>query len=224
MIGHHGRRSRRRFDVSGVVQGVGSRPFVYSAAAELELTGTVHNDVAGVVIDVEGLPERLIEFDRRLTDAHPPLAVVESVVVTDLEPRGGTGFTFGASAVSGGQRTFASSDVATCDECVAELRNPKDRRFRHPFITCTNCGPRFTIITDLPYNRASTTMVHFPMCEACRHEYEVPADRRFHAQPIACHDCGPTLRLVSTGAADELGEQALSLDPQMGSVAVTFGW
>ncbi|MBC7633816.1 carbamoyltransferase HypF [Aeromicrobium sp.] len=210
MTGHHGRRSRRRFDVSGVVQGVGFRPFVYAAAAELELTGTVHNDVAGVVIDVEGLPERLIDFARRLTDAHPPLAVVEAVVMTDLEPRGGTGFSIGASSASGGHRTFASPDVATCDDCVAELRDPTNRRFRHPFITCTNCGPRFTIITDLPYDRGSTTMVDFPMCEACQHEYEDPADRRFHAQPIACHDCGPTLRLVSAGAADELGEQALS--------------
>ena len=210
MTGQFGARGRQRFDVSGVVQGVGFRPFVYAAATELQLTGTVHNDVAGVVIDVEGATGHLAEFGRRLEHAHPPLAVVESVRVTELEPRGGTGFSIGASSASGGRRTFASPDVATCDDCVAEFSNPDDRRYRHPFITCTNCGPRFTIITDLPYDRASTTMVDFPMCEACRREYEDPADRRFHAQPIACHDCGPTLRLVSPGSADETGEQAVS--------------
>lgn len=210
MTGTKVARRRQRFDVAGVVQGVGFRPFVYSAAAELQLTGTVRNDVAGVIVDVEGTPEHLAEFGRRLRHAHPPLAVVESIRVTDLKTRGGTGFSIEASSASGARRTFASPDVATCDDCLAELRNPADRRYRHPFVTCTNCGPRFTIITDLPYDRASTTMVGFPMCEACRREYEDPADRRFHAQPIACHDCGPTLRLVEIGSAATTGEQALA--------------
>ena len=191
-------RVRRRFEVSGLVQGVGFRPFVYVTASELGLTGSVANTPAGVLVEVEGAPDAVAELHHRLAHAAPPLAVVEGVTETPQRPRGGTGFTIEDSATGAG-RTLASPDVATCDDCLRELADPADRRHRHPFITCTNCGPRFTIITGLPYDRAATTMAGFAMCEACRREYDDPADRRFHAQPIACPDCGPTLELAGDG-------------------------
>ncbi|MDG4826330.1 carbamoyltransferase HypF [Asanoa sp. WMMD1127] len=190
-------RSRRRYDVTGVVQGVGFRPFVYATATALGLSGRVSNTASGVTIEVEGLPEALDTFGRRLRTEPPPLAVVEAVAESTMEPCGGTGFTIEESGSTGRARTLASPDVATCADCRAELRDPADRRYRHPFITCVNCGPRLTIITALPYDRATTTMAGFPMCDACRREYEDPADRRFHAQPIACPDCGPRLELVT---------------------------
>jgi len=208
------RRFRRRFEVSGVVQGVGFRPFVYVTASELALTGSVVNDVTGVVIEVEGDHVALREFGRRLRSEAPPLAMVESVRESELEPRGGTGFTIGESTGAGDARTLASPDVSVCEDCLREMRDPADRRYRHPFITCTNCGPRFTIITGLPYDRATTTMARFEMCPVCRSEYADPTDRRFHAQPIACPDCGPQLRLVTRTADgqddEETGEPALA--------------
>jgi hydrogenase maturation protein HypF len=203
-------RVRRRLRVTGVVQGVGFRPFVYCAAAELSLTGSVANDNGGVVIEVEGDPGALDALVRRVRDAPPPLAVVERVVVDELPARGGTGFEIADSSRSAGGRTLASPDVATCADCLRELSDPADRRHRHPFITCTNCGPRFTIIVDLPYDRAATTMAGFPMCSRCAREYRDPADRRFHAQPIACHDCGPSLELVDHEGHRSSREQALA--------------
>ncbi|HEU4350031.1 MAG TPA: carbamoyltransferase HypF [Actinoplanes sp.] len=188
-------RVRRRFAVSGLVQGVGFRPFAYQTAAALALAGSVANTPEGVVVEVEGDPEAVREFGRRLREDAPPLAMVTAVRETELPVRGGTGFTIASTSADGAPRTLASPDVAICRDCLRELRDPADRRYRHPFITCTNCGPRFTIITGLPYDRASTTMAAFPMCEACRAEYGNPADRRFHAQPIACPDCGPRLDL-----------------------------
>ena len=161
-------RERRLIRVSGVVQGVGFRPFVYVTATELELTGSVANDADGVVIDVEGDPAALVEFTRRLADEPPPLALVESIESTELDVRGGTGFEIESSRPGGRTRTLASADVATCADCLSELADPDDRRYRHPFITCTNCGPRFTIITALPYDRATTTMADFELCAACR--------------------------------------------------------
>ncbi len=192
------RRVRSRFEVSGLVQGVGFRPFVYVTASELGLTGTVANTSAGVVIEVEGAETAVAELGRRLVHRPPPLAEVHDIRESSRPPRGGTGFTIEDSA-SGEGRTLASADIATCEDCLRELADPADRRHRHPFITCTNCGPRFTIITGLPYDRAATTMAGFAMCDACRSEYEDPTDRRFHAQPIACPDCGPTLELVGHG-------------------------
>ncbi len=200
-------RSRRRFDVRGLVQGVGFRPFVYVTAADLGLSGSVANDSSGVIAEVEGPTPSVDLFAERLRSKTPPLAVIESVLETELPTTGSTGFTIQESRSGQGRRTLASPDVATCDDCLAELGNPHDRRFRHPFITCTNCGPRFTIITDLPYDRPSTTMVDFVMCDRCRREYEDPADRRFHAQPIACPECGPRLQYVdSDGTVDGDGE------------------
>ncbi|MET8153883.1 carbamoyltransferase HypF [Actinoplanes sp. NPDC049668] len=194
-------RVRRRFAVAGLVQGVGFRPFAYATAADLALTGSVANTPDGVVIEAEGPAEAVREFGRRLRADAPPLAMITAVDETPLEPRGGTGFTIAASSAGARARTLASPDVATCDDCLAELRDPADRRYRHPFITCTNCGPRFTIITGLPYDRAATTMAGFAMCAACRAEYEDPADRRFHAQPIACPGCGPRLELYTPDGA-----------------------
>ena len=192
-------RARRRYEVTGVVQGVGFRPFVYATATALALSGRVANTATGVTVEVEGLPDALDTFGRRLRTEPPPLAVVETVTESTMDAEGGTGFTIEGSGPAGRSRTLASPDVATCADCRAELRDPADRRYRHPFITCVNCGPRLTIITALPYDRDTTTMAGFPMCDACRHEYEDPADRRFHAQPIACPDCGPRLELVTGG-------------------------
>jgi hydrogenase maturation protein HypF len=197
-------RVRHRFRVSGLVQGVGFRPFAYVTAAALALAGTVANTPDGVVVEVEGDPDAVREYGRRLRADAPPLAVVTAVTESEVPAEGGTGFTIAESTGDGPARTLASPDVAICADCLRELRDPADRRYRHPFLTCTNCGPRFTIIERLPYDRPSTTMAAFPMCPACRAEYEDPADRRFHAQPIACPDCGPRLSLVPGGLAGEL--------------------
>ncbi|WP_079127927.1 carbamoyltransferase HypF [Streptomyces niveus] len=209
-------RVRRRFEVRGVVQGVGFRPFVYVTAAELALTGSVSNTGSGVVAEVEGDADAVAEFGRRLQADPPPLAVVESVAVTEQPPTGGAEFVIAASSASDRVRTLVSPDTATCRDCLAELRDPADRRHRHPFITCTHCGPRFTIVTGMPYDRAATTMAAFDMCDDCRAEYDDPRDRRFHAQPIACHACGPRLELVG-GQGETLGrgDQALRAARQL---------
>jgi hydrogenase maturation protein HypF len=203
-------RVRRRVVVRGVVQGVGFRPFVYATASQLSLAGSVGNDSGGVVIEVEGSSSEVAEFARRLSEQPPPLAVVESVESTSIAPLGGTGFRIASSSRSGAARTLASPDVATCSDCLRELADPADRRFRHPFITCTNCGPRFTIIEDLPYDRPTTTMASFAMCTECAAEYADPADRRFHAQPIACPRCGPQLGLVTRADPPRVGAEALA--------------
>jgi hydrogenase maturation protein HypF len=205
-------RVRRRFEAHGLVQGVGFRPFVYVTAAELALAGSVANTSTGVVAEVEGSAVAVAEFGRRLRTNLPPLAVLENIFESEVSTRGGTGFTICESRAGGAgeSRTLASPDIATCNDCLSELRDPRNRRYRHPFITCTNCGPRFTIITDLPYDRAATTMTDFDMCDACRKEYEDPRDRRFHAQPIACPNCGPELELIRHEPRSAIrGEEAL---------------
>ena len=187
---------RRRFAVSGLVQGVGFRPFAYVTAAALALAGSVANTGDGVVVEVEGDPDAVREYGRRLRADAPPLAMVTARAASrSCRSRAAPASPSPRPAADGPARTLASPDVATCADCLRELRDPADRRYRHPFITCTNCGPRFTIITGLPYDRAATTMAGFAMCAACRAEYDDPADRRFHAQPIACPDCGPRLEL-----------------------------
>ncbi|GAB2514708.1 carbamoyltransferase HypF [Nocardia heshunensis] len=198
------RRERRRVVVRGVVQGVGFRPFVYTTAAELSLTGAVSNDSGGVIIEIEGTPADLDEFVRRVETRPPPLAVVEGIECEPLAVRGGTGFHIAATTRGGAGRTLASPDVAICADCVADLCDPGNRRYRHPFVNCTNCGPRFTIIASLPYDRDRTSMAGFPMCARCAAEYADPADRRFHAQPIACPDCGPRLSYIGPGGGDPL--------------------
>ncbi|RAG87350.1 carbamoyltransferase HypF [Streptacidiphilus pinicola] len=187
---------RRRVTVQGVVQGVGFRPYVFGLARELRLTGYVSNTSEGVVAEVEGARAAVAAFCARLGPEAPPLAVVQSVRDEPVAPRGDAEFTIEASRGGGARRTLVSPDTATCAACLAELRHPDDRRHRHPFVTCTHCGPRFTIVTGLPYDRANTTMAGFPMCARCAREYGDPTDRRFHAQPVACHDCGPRLRLL----------------------------
>ncbi|PXW31812.1 UNVERIFIED_CONTAM: hydrogenase maturation protein HypF [Williamsia faeni] len=198
-------RVRRRIEVRGVVQGVGFRPFVYTTAAALGLTGSVRNDPSGALIEIEGDAADLDSFEHALGSSPPPLAVIESLTRRDLPPAGGTGFHIADTTRDGNARTLASPDVAMCADCAAELRDPTNRRYRHPFVNCTNCGPRFTIIAALPYDRPSTAMSGFGMCADCAHEYADPADRRFHAQPICCPNCGPTLHF-----GELVGEAALA--------------
>ncbi|WP_457029706.1 carbamoyltransferase HypF [Kitasatospora sp. P5_F3] len=187
---------RRRVTVRGVVQGVGFRPFLYTMATGLGLAGHVTNTGEGVVAEVEGEPSAVGLFCDRIAAEAPPLAVVESIDHRQVPAVGAGGFTILTSRQEARNRTLVSPDMATCADCLAELADPADRRHRHPFITCTHCGPRFTIVTGLPYDRAHTTMACFPMCPDCSREYADPADRRFHAQPIACPSCGPRLRLL----------------------------
>lgn len=188
---------RSRVVVRGVVQGVGFRPFVYALATGLRLSGHVTNTTDGVVAEVEGAPEDIAAFCARVARDAPPLARVESVESAEVSVSGGSGFTIVPSRQGGAVRTLVPPDTATCADCLTELADPADRRHLHPFITCTHCGPRFTIVTGLPYDRVHTTMAGFPMCPDCAREYTDPADRRFHAQPVACPRCGPRLRLAT---------------------------
>ncbi|NMH97215.1 carbamoyltransferase HypF [Pseudonocardia acidicola] len=205
---------RWRVRVSGIVQGVGFRPFVHTLARELGLTGFVGNDESGVVIEAEGCGATLDALLVALRERPPALALVTGVSATGIAVCGDSTFAIAASASNGRRATLISPDTATCADCLAELRDPADRRYRHPFVNCTNCGPRFTIVTDVPYDRAVTTMAGFPMCAACAAEYHDPSDRRFHAQPVCCPDCGPTLRFtaagreVGTAAGREVGTAA----------------
>jgi hydrogenase maturation protein HypF len=191
--------------VTGRVQGVGFRPYVYALASELDLAGFVFNDSRGVVIEVEGM--ECDAFLSRLSLDAPPLAAIERIVTEARAPTGERGFTIRES--TGGIPDAAiSPDAATCDACLAELFDPADHRYRYPFINCTDCGPRFTIVTGVPYDRPKTTMAGFAMCPECRAEYENPRDRRFHAQPNACPACGPHVRLVAGGDEDAVADAA----------------
>ena len=184
---------RHRLRVTGVVQGVGFRPHVHRLATDLGLAGFVGNDSEGVFAELEGPPEAVQRFEARLVAEAPPLAAVEGVEVRPLDLRADHGFRIVASRPAPGQATLLPPDVAVCDQCLAELFDPADRRYRYPFINCTNCGPRFTITRRLPYDRPNTTMTAFTLCPACAGQYHDPADRRFHAQPLACAACGPRL-------------------------------
>lgn len=194
---------RERIHVTGVVQGVGFRPHVHRIATELALSGFVGNDSTGVVIEVEGSRVTIDLFVEMIVDRAPPLAVIHDLVETDIRATCDSGFRIIESEQVSGAVTLVPPDVAVCDDCVDEMRDPDDRRFGHPFITCTNCGPRFTIIRALPYDRPNTTMAGFAMCGACAAEYSDPQNRRYHAQPIACHDCGPRLRMTLNGVESE---------------------
>jgi hydrogenase maturation protein HypF len=184
---------RVRIRIEGVVQGVGFRPFVHRLAAELGLAGFVHNDERGVVIEAEGAAPALEALLARLGAEAPPMAVVDRVSAEAVPARGGSGFAIASSTSAARPDALVSPDAATCEACLHELFDPADRRFRYPFINCTDCGPRFTIVRGVPYDRPLTTMAGFAMCALCAAEYDDPADRRFHAQPNACPDCGPRL-------------------------------
>lgn len=182
---------RRRLEVQGLVQGVGFRPFVYRLARECRLAGWVRNTSRGVELEVEGPWQAVEDFLTRLEKEAPPLARLEAVRVTEAVPRQETGFVIRESREGGATEPAIPPDVGLCADCAREILDPADRRYRYPFTNCTNCGPRFTLIREVPYDRVKTTMAVFPMCEACRREYEDPGDRRFHAEPTACPACGP---------------------------------
>jgi hydrogenase maturation protein HypF len=199
-----GDRVRRRIRVAGVVQGVGFRPFVHRLAARLDLAGHVGNDGQGVFVEVEGPSPNVAKFEVCLIVDAPALARIHEVDAEAIDPLGESGFRIMESRSEGPARTFVSPDIAVCDECLAELWDPADRRHKYPFVNCTNCGPRFTITTRLPYDRPNTTMAGFTMCGDCRREYEDPVNRRFHAQPIACPRCGPRVWFERSGGLDPL--------------------
>ena len=210
--------------VEGIVQGVGFRPFVYSLATGLGLRGFVGNDTDGVFAEVEGPATAVQTFLRGLERDAPPLARIERVTTTPMTAAGARTFEIVASEQAGPRRTLISADTATCADCLRELADPADRRFGYPFINCTNCGPRFTIIRDVPYDRPFTTMAPFAMCELCAAEYHNPADRRFHAQPTCCPACGPRLTLVDpNGSIAQLTRSSdvnHVIDPIGGAAAV----
>ena len=215
---------RKVIDVTGIVQGVGFRPFVYRLAQECNLTGFIANTPAGVIIEVQGDAELVECFLTRLPAEAPPLAKITSLSPRELELQNGTAFRIASSHFDTPPRALISPDVTVCDDCLGEMMSPRDRRFRYPFINCTNCGPRFTIIRDIPYDRSRTSMAAFQMCGNCQAEYNDPANRRFHAQPNACWDCGPQLQLWAadgsrTDCAEPIREVARLLE-QDGIVAV----
>ncbi|MGH2443922.1 MAG: acylphosphatase, partial [Chloroflexota bacterium] len=195
-------RERRSISVHGIVQGVGFRPFVYSLARREELVGWVRNDADGVYMEVEGSPGALKRLTSALQHESPPLARVDSINWEPMPLGGERVFSIEPSRGSSQRRALISPDVATCDDCLRELFDPADRRYRYPFINCTNCGPRFTIIQSIPYDRPATTMAAFTMCPECRREYQDPLNRRFHAQPNACPECGPRTHLLDHAGRD----------------------
>jgi hydrogenase maturation protein HypF len=199
---------RRQIEVSGIVQGVGFRPYVYRLATGRHLRGTIRNTSAGVTIEIQGPAETVQDFVESLPADAPPLARITSVTVHDVPCNGDQDFCIVHSREGEEVRTLISPDVAVCPDCLREMFDANDRRYRYPFINCTNCGPRFTIIRDIPYDRPSTSMATFPMCPACLAEYENPLNRRFHAQPNACWECGPRVEFW-----DESGQRIDCRDP-----------
>ncbi len=197
--------------VRGIVQGVGYRPFIYSLAMKHALTGWVRNTSSGVEIEVNGLPTAVEQFSAAIRHEHPPLARIDQVETRSCPPDHYQHFEILTSQPQAGQFLPVSPDVCTCADCRRELFDPANRRYRYPFINCTNCGPRFTIIQDIPYDRQKTTMASFTMCPDCQVEYEDPLDRRFHAQPTACPVCGPQLVFSASSATLARREPALQL-------------
>ncbi len=210
---------RARVTVRGGVQGVGFRPHAWRLAGELALGGWVSNTAEGVLIEVEGRAESIDAFVRALEARRPPSARIESLEVAPVAPRGEREFAIRPSAHAAAPSAAILPDLATCPDCLRELFDPRDRRHRYPFINCTHCGPRYSIVEALPYDRARTSMRAFAMCPACRAEYENPAARRFHAQPNACPACGPALALwdddgrVLAGRHDALRDAAQPCAP-----------
>ena len=187
--------ARKRICLRGIVQGIGFRPFVYRLARRFQLQGHVRNTAEGVLMEVEGAPRKIDQFLQEMAAAPPPFARIEATLVTELEPTGAAGFVMRQSLDEQSKFALVSPDLPTCEECRNEISDPRNRRFGYPFTNCTHCGPRYTIIRDIPYDRPRTTMAAFRMCPDCRTEYEDPDDRRFHAQPNACPVCGPQLTM-----------------------------
>ncbi|MCS6886947.1 MAG: Sua5/YciO/YrdC/YwlC family protein, partial [Chloroflexus sp.] len=212
---------RWRVHVRGIVQGVGFRPFVFGLAERWRLAGFVRNDSAGVTIEIEGEEGALREFVTALQRDAPPLARIEQVSVEPLALVGERAFVIAASQAQALRRTLIAPDTATCADCLREITDPADRRYRYAFTNCTNCGPRFTIVLDVPYDRANTTMRSFPLCARCRAEYEDPRDRRFHAQPTACPACGPQLRWVGLADQQSIDRLAKEEAPALADPLVT---
>ncbi len=202
-VDESGGRQRRRVVVKGIVQGVGFRPFVFALAQRLALMGHVGNNSAGVFIEIEGDTAAIAQFMDALRHRPPPLAMISSIETETMPAQGDTAFVIVESERQPAASTPISPDICLCEDCRRELFDPNDRRYRYPFINCTNCGPRFTIIKDIPYDRPFTTMAAFPMCDDCAAEYHDPSNRRFHAQPIACPKCGPKVWF-------EMGDQGMS--------------
>ena len=196
-------KQRAIVNVRGVVQGVGFRPFVYRLATQHHLFGWVRNTSGKVEIEVEGNKTEIRKFLQELETQAPPMARIEDIQTTfSSPPQGYTDFRIQESLPQQNKYQLVSPDIATCADCREEIFNPADRRFRYPFTNCTNCGPRFTIIEDIPYDRPNTTMREFQMCPRCEQEYNDPLNRRFHAQPNACPVCGPKLELVDANGKD----------------------
>ncbi|MFQ6115963.1 MAG: carbamoyltransferase HypF, partial [bacterium] len=199
---------RNRIQINGIVQGVGFRPFVYRLAQEYKLGGFVNNSSDGVLIEVEGTPDSLKAFRKRLQTEAPPLARIVDWHLEEINPIGEADFSIKASQHEAPPITLISPDISICEDCLGELFDPTDRRFRYPFINCTNCGPRYTIVHSIPYDRPYTSMHVFNMCGPCSREYHDPANRRFHAQPNACPVCGPKISLH-----DSTGKKINTYDP-----------
>src|SRR5215467_5993900 len=195
---------RLRISLRGAVQGVGFRPFVYRLASELGLTGWVLNSSAGLVVEVEGPSDQLTVFEHRLERERPKASVVSVCESRWIAAEGSTCFEIRASDDDPNKTVNVLPDLATCTDCREELFDPGNRRFQYPFTNCTHCGPRYTIVVDIPYDRPNTTMREFALCPNCREEYENPGDRRFHAQPNACPVCGPKLDGTIEDAAEAL--------------------
>jgi hydrogenase maturation protein HypF len=219
-------RVRKAIEITGIVQGVGFRPYVYRLALQRNLAGFITNTAAGVSIEVEGPAEAVDDFVSKLPMEAPPLARITQVGANDIPARDDGEFRILPSRPGESRRVLISPDVAICDDCLRELFDPSDRRFHYPFINCTNCGPRYTIVRDIPYDRARTSMAVFPMCADCQREYDDPINRRFHAQPNACWKCGPQVELWDgegkrVEAADPIAEAAARL--QAGYVVAVKG-
>jgi hydrogenase maturation protein HypF len=216
---------RARLDITGVVQGIGFRPAVARIAAARGVSGFVYNDAGSVHCEFEGCAADVEGAVEDIRFSPPPMARIDSVLMTSVASMGDREFRIVESRSTSRARTLVPPDIAMCADCLREMNDPADRRYRHPFITCTNCGPRYTVITDLPYDRPATTMAGFPMCERCAAEYRDPKDRRFHAQTIACPDCGPTLSWVGSGSGRSLRpDLGADVDPiQAAAAAIEAG-
>ncbi|HGY12465.1 MAG TPA: carbamoyltransferase HypF, partial [Desulfobacterales bacterium] len=206
----------KRLEISGVVQGVGFRPFLFALAKKYYLKGEVSNTSGGVLVIVEGPPDNIERFINDIYHKNPLLSSVTKVESFDAGLQNFSLFQIVKSRVSDSRTTLISPDVSICPDCLAEMKDPGDRRYGYPFINCTNCGPRYTIIEDIPYDRPKTAMKQFKMCTACQKEYDDPLDRRFHAQPNACSDCGPHVFLTdNTGKRIDLdSKEAITLAAQ----------